>query len=101
MARAHDPPARFRGDQPTMRGMRAMRKLPNQDSGFEAQSDSHLRQRTAALNAILNSAASAIITTDLQGHITSFNPAAEAMFRMAESQATGRPITDFSDPDDA
>jgi PAS domain S-box-containing protein len=80
-----------------MQGMPARRRPPNQDSGFDAADmDGHVRQRTAALNAILNSAASAIITTDLQGHITSFNPAAEAMFRLPESQALGRPITDFS-----
>ncbi|NML16124.1 PAS domain-containing sensor histidine kinase [Azohydromonas caseinilytica] len=71
------------------------------DAEFDAAVERRVQERTAALGAILNSAASAIITTDLKGRITSFNPAAEAMFRMAEAQALGRLITDISDQEQA
>ena len=86
----------------TMRDARAMHKELRHGSELGAQAHTRAREkRVAALSAILNSAASAIITTDLEGHITSFNPAAEAMFRMAEAQALGRPITDISEQDEA
>jgi PAS domain S-box-containing protein len=97
-----------RGDQghvtgavTTMRDLRVMHKAPRRDSELDAVVNSQARERAAALNAILNSAASAIITTDLRGHITSFNPAAEAMFHMTESQALGRLITAISDGEKA
>ncbi|WP_198321014.1 PAS domain S-box protein [Azohydromonas aeria] len=58
-------------------------------------------QRTAARErAILCSAASAIVATDLEGRITSFNPAAEAMFRLTAQAALGRPVVDLYDPED-
>jgi signal transduction histidine kinase len=66
-----------------------------------------LRQRTAELEilsardkAIVASARIAVISTDLQGHITSFNPAAEAMFHCTAQQVLGRLVTDFCEPDE-
>jgi signal transduction histidine kinase len=63
-----------------------------------------VRQRTAALeatlareSAILASAASAIIATDLAGRIMVFNPAAEAMLRIPAREALGRSELDFRD----
>ncbi|WP_028998171.1 PAS domain-containing sensor histidine kinase [Azohydromonas australica] len=81
----------------TMRDVRVVHKALRHESQPGTAASSRAREEpVAALSAILNSAASAIITADLQGHITSFNPAAEAMFRMAESQALGRLITEIS-----
>ncbi|NML18565.1 PAS domain-containing hybrid sensor histidine kinase/response regulator [Azohydromonas caseinilytica] len=60
--------------------------------------EQQVRQRTAQLRALLDSAGSAIVATDLDGRITLFNPAAEAMFRLPAAQALGRPVTDLHDP---
>jgi PAS domain S-box-containing protein len=64
-----------------------------------------VRQRTAELEtlaareqAIMASAGVAIIATDLDGRITSFNPAAEMMLRRAAAKAVGSFITDFCEP---
>jgi PAS domain S-box-containing protein len=54
-----------------------------------------VQQRTRELRAVLNSAASAIVATDLQGRITTLNPAAEALLRLPAPQAVGRPVLDF------
>ena len=66
-----------------------------------------LRQRTAELEmlstrekAIVTSAGIAVITTDLEGRITSFNPAAETMFRASASQAVGHLVTEFCEPEE-
>jgi PAS domain S-box len=50
--------------------------------------------------AIVASARIAVISTDLEGHITSFNPAAEAMFRTTAQQVLGRLVTDFCEPEE-
>jgi PAS domain S-box-containing protein len=66
-----------------------------------------MQQRTAELrivsareHAIVASAGSAIVTTNLAGMITSFNPAAEAMFRTTAAQALGHSIQDLHDPEE-
>ena len=66
-----------------------------------------VRQRTAELQAlserekaIVASARVAVISTDLEGRITTFNPAAEAMFRCTAEQAIGRLVTDFCEPEE-
>jgi PAS domain S-box-containing protein len=56
-----------------------------------------VRQRTQELRAILDSAATAIIATDLGGRITVFNPAAETMLRLPAQEALGRSELDFRD----
>ncbi len=57
-----------------------------------------VQQRTGELRAVLNSAASAIVATDLQGRITTLNPAAETLLRLPAPQAAGRSALDFIDP---
>ena len=94
---ARDDRGHVTGAVTTMRDVRVIDKaLRHERELGTAVSSPAPEERAAALSAILNSAASAIITADLQGHITSFNPAAEAMFRMTESRALGRPITEIS-----
>ena len=69
-----------------------------------AMLERQVRQRTAELQrlaererAILASAGSAIIATDLAGRITSINPAAEALLRIPAALALGRLELDFRD----
>ena len=69
--------------------------------------EQQVRQRTAELQtlnerekAIVASARIAVISTDLEGRITSFNPAAEAMFRSTAQQVLGRLVTDFCEPEE-
>ena len=66
-----------------------------------------MQQRTAELrilsareHAIVASASSAIVTTDLRGTITSFNPAAAAMFRTTAAGMLGHPIAALHDADE-
>ncbi|WP_028997698.1 PAS domain-containing sensor histidine kinase [Azohydromonas australica] len=74
---------------------------------LNATLESQVRERTQALQqlaareqAILCCAASAIVTTDLQGRITSFNPAAEALFGLPAAQVLGRPVLQLHDARD-
>ena len=57
-----------------------------------------VQQRTAELRAVLDSAASAIIATDLHWRITTLNPAGEALLGLPAAQALGRRVLDFVDP---
>jgi PAS domain S-box-containing protein len=95
-----DEQGRVTGAVMLLRRKRPVLGVPDQGGDFDAAANrSH--EPSAALSAILNSAASAIITTDLHGLITSFNPAAEVLFRMTEAQALARPITEISDRQEA
>ncbi|WP_028998665.1 PAS domain S-box protein [Azohydromonas australica] len=67
-------------------------------SELNATLEQQVHQQTARLRALLDSAGSAIFTTDLAGRITLFNPAAETMFRLSALEAVGRPMLDFHDP---
>lgn len=51
-----------------------------------------LREREAFINAVVSEAADGIITTDIDGHITSFNRAAEEIFGYLESEVHGKNI---------
>lgn len=53
---------------------------------------------TSLLAFIVNSSDDAIIGKTPEGIITSWNPAAEAMYGYAASQALGRPISILSSP---
>ncbi|WP_157270953.1 PAS domain S-box protein [Azohydromonas aeria] len=73
-------------------------------AGLNATLEEQVRERTAQLQetiereqAILSSAASAIIATDLAAQVTSFNPAAERMLRLREVQALGHSALAFFD----
>jgi PAS domain S-box-containing protein len=66
-----------------------------------------VQQRTAELqlvsareHAIVASAGSAIVTTDLSGVITSLNPAAEALFRTTTAATLDRSIVELHDADE-
>jgi PAS domain S-box-containing protein len=49
--------------------------------------------------AVLSTTSDAVITSDLEGNITLFNPGAEQLFRCSEEDALGSPIMRFT-PDD-
>ena len=50
-------------------------------------------ESSASLDAIVRSAADAIVTADEHGHIVSWNPAAERLFGYTEDEALGRSLT--------
>ncbi|WP_298233379.1 PAS domain S-box protein [uncultured Azohydromonas sp.] len=64
------------------------------------QRTAELRLLSAREHAIVASASSAIVTTDLRGAITSFNPAAAAMFRTTAAGMLGHPIAALHDADE-
>ncbi|WP_029000292.1 PAS domain-containing sensor histidine kinase [Azohydromonas australica] len=59
--------------------------------------EQRMQQRTREMRTVLDSAASAIIATDLGWRITTINPAAEALLRLPVAQALGRRVLDFVD----
>ncbi|WP_198321030.1 sensor histidine kinase [Azohydromonas aeria] len=65
---------------------------------INATLEQQVRLRTAELQAILDSAASAIVATDLESRVIAFNPAAEGMLGLPAAQALGRSMLDFYDP---
>ncbi|WP_028998989.1 PAS domain-containing sensor histidine kinase [Azohydromonas australica] len=67
---------------------------------LNATLEQQVRQQTAKLRALLDSAGTAIVATDLAGRITIFNPAAEQLFRIPAAQAVGRLMLDFHDLDE-
>jgi two-component system NtrC family sensor kinase len=63
------------------------------------QTVSALRDSEARFRGILESALDAIVTSDEQGVIVEFNPAAEAMFGIARQRAIGAKIRDIIIPE--
>lgn len=49
-------------------------------------------------DAIVDNALAAIVSTDGDGHVVEFNPAAEAMFGITRQQAMGRPVAELIIP---
>ena len=91
-----DGPGRIAGAATTLRDMRAQRAAQARIVELNATLEQQVRQRTAALeqvaareHAILVSAATAIVATDLAARIVSVNPAAERMLRRPAAQALG------------
>ncbi|MCX6545905.1 MAG: PAS domain S-box protein [Acidobacteria bacterium] len=57
------------------------------------QSESALRESDAHFRAVMESANDAVITTDSDGIIEDWNPAAQRMFGYSKKEATGQPVT--------
>jgi PAS domain S-box-containing protein len=62
------------------------------------QAEEILRQSEQRKSAIMEVALDAIITTNHEGRMVDFNPAAETVFRCARTAALGRPINDLIHP---
>jgi PAS domain S-box-containing protein len=85
------------GAATTLRDLRAQRAAQARFVELNVTLEQQVQQRTDELRAILASAASGIVRTDLASRITLFNPAAEALLRVPAAQALGRSILDFYD----
>ncbi|MEN9627715.1 MAG: hypothetical protein RJA10_942 [Pseudomonadota bacterium] len=57
-----------------------------------------LQQAEQLKAAIVDNALAAIVTTDSQGDVVEFNPAAESMFGLTRQQALGRPVAEVMIP---
>ena len=57
-----------------------------------------LKESEALKTAVLNSALDAIVSTDRQGDIVEFNPAAQRLFGYTRAQAMGKPVADLLAP---
>ena len=68
-------------------------------NGKIAQDQMAVRAKSSFLAAIVQSSEDAIITKDLDGVITSWNPAAERMFGYAEAEALGKSMSLITPPD--
>lgn len=56
------------------------------------QAESRLRENEASFAAVINAASDAVISTDVDGRIIVFNPAAERIFGHAAETMLGRPL---------
>jgi len=63
-----------------------------------AEQLARLEHSEAMKAAIVDRALAAIVTTDSEGRVAGFNPAAEAMFGLAAEQARGRPVSEVMIP---
>ena len=57
-----------------------------------SQSEQHLHEQGEVLSAVINSASDAVISVDLEGRITLFNPAAARIFGHPASSMIGQPL---------
>src|SRR5262249_49945986 len=58
------------------------------------EAEQKVREREAWLKTVMSSIGDAVITTDLEGRVTSINPVAQEMVGWAEEEAEGRPLTE-------
>jgi PAS domain S-box-containing protein len=100
VAGVRDAQGRLESVATTLRDMRTQRAAQARIEELNTTLEQQVRQRTAELRAILDSAASAIVATDMEGHVISFNPAAQALLRLDAAQAQGRSMLEFHDPDE-
>ncbi|WP_298233294.1 PAS domain S-box protein [uncultured Azohydromonas sp.] len=92
-----DAHGRVTGAATTLRDLRAQREAQARIAELNVTLEQQVQQRTDELRAILASAGSAIICTDLGGRITLFNPAAELMLHLPAAVALGRSVLDLHD----
>ncbi|NML15918.1 PAS domain S-box protein, partial [Azohydromonas caseinilytica] len=97
VAPVRDTQGQVGGAATTLRDLRAQRAAQARIVELNVTLEAQVQQRTDELRAILASAGSAIIGTDLAGRITTFNPAAELMLGVSAALALGRSILDFYD----
>lgn len=57
-----------------------------------SQSEQHLREQGEVLSAVINSASDAVISVDLEGRISLFNPAAARIFGHPAGSMIGQPL---------
>jgi len=67
----------------------------------QRRAERQLRESEARSQAIIRSSLDAIITSDDQGRVTEFNPAAERIFAVAREHALGHLLADLIIPPDA
>src|SRR5215475_14148169 len=58
------------------------------------EAERQVREREAWLKTVMSSIGDAVITTDLEGRVTSINPVAQEMVGWSEAEAEGRPLTE-------
>src|SRR5262245_38341657 len=58
------------------------------------EAERQVREREAWLKTVMSSIGDAVITTDLEGRVTSINPVAQEMVGWTEAEAEGRPLTE-------
>src|SRR5215468_10333860 len=58
------------------------------------EAEQQVREREAWLKTVMSSIGDAVITTDLEGGVTSINPVAQHMLGWTEAEAEGRPLTE-------
>lgn len=63
-----------------------------------SQSEQHLREQGEVLAAVINSASDAVISVDMQGRISLFNPAAARIFGHAADHMIGQPLDTLLPP---
>lgn len=63
-----------------------------------SQSEQHLREQGEVLAAVINSASDAVISVDVQGRISLFNPAAARIFGHAADHMIGQPLDTLLPP---
>jgi PAS domain S-box-containing protein len=64
----------------------------------QRRAESQLRESEARSQAIIRSSLDAIITSDSEGRVTEFNPAAERIFAIAREDALGRSLAELIIP---
>lgn len=62
------------------------------DVSERAQAERQLREQRETLAAVIDAASDAVVSTDVQGRVTLFNPAAERIFGVRAAEMVGQPL---------